>query len=1122
LASCRLIKNPRIYQVSTLRTSENYDLLIGKIDTFIRRYYLNKLLRGLIFLGAGLFSAYVVITLSEYFGNFNTSFRTFFFYFFIFLNLGLIGWLVIPPLMSWFKLGNTITHDQAAEIIGEHFSDVSDKLLNTLQLKKLADTNQQQRALIEASIDQKIENLKPVRFPSAINLRGNNKYLKWAVFPAAVICIIALAAPSILTESTKRLIRHNEYFAPVAPFKFVLLNRSLSVVQGEDLKLDLKLEGDKLPADIYIETANNTFKLDKDNTSKFHYQFSNLQKNASFRFTGNGFSSQPYEIKVNLKPSLLHFDAALNYPAYLHKQNETIANAGDLTVPAGTVIQWDIHTQNASSLTFSINNRRVMAKATGNDVFEYSEKALRNSSYMLSPASSAVSHGDSASYRINVIADELPSITVNEKSDSVSTKALYFDGKIQDDHGFSSLTFNYKIGTPGDKTEHTTAKTVKADLSKTQADFFYYWNMKDIGAKPGDQVTYYFEVADNDGVSGPKSVRSTERTINVPDQKQLNEDLDKGSQVVKEKMNDAIKMAGQIEKESQKLNQMLLDKNTLSFDEKKQIEDLLQKKHDLDNLVKDIQAENKKNLYNRQENQQQDQDLLEKQKQIEDLFNNVLDQKTRDLLQKLQDLMNEEQKDATRDQLSKMQMDNKSLKKELDRILQLYKKLEFDQKLDQQINQLNQLSDKQQKLSDQTKQPGADQKDLQQQQQKLQQDFQDVKRSLDQLQKQDEASEQKNNFENPKADEQKIDQQMEQSAESLQKNDRQNASKSQQQASQQMQQMASKMQQKNNEEESEQNSVDIQQLRELLKNLINSSFDQEKVMETLKNTAPTDPNYTILAQKQKDIKDNLKTAEDSLYSLSRRVPQIQSTVNQEIASINDHIDKSLDNLSDRRTPEAGRNQQYAMTSMNNLALMLSEALEQLQNSKNSGKSGKSKQPSLSQLQKMQQQLNQNMQKMRDQLQKQGNMSQSQRSMMSEQLARMAQEQQMIRESLQKINEQENKDGTGKLGNLDKISKEMEQSVNDIVNRRITDDLLKRQQQIQIRLLEAEKAERQQEQDQQRESNAGKDLPPGYIKALQDYQKLNEKQTEQIKTVSPALNLYYKQIIKSYFDQLNAH
>ncbi|HTI59951.1 DUF4175 family protein [Mucilaginibacter sp.] len=1108
-----------------MRTPENYELLIGKINTFIRKYYLNNLLRGLIFLGAGLFSAYVIITVSEYYGDFNTTFRTFLFYFFIMLNLGLIAWLIIPSLMAWLRLGKTITHDQAAEIIGKHFTDVSDRLLNTLQLKKLADNSPESQALIEASIDQKIETLKPVRFPSAVNIRENTKYLKWIIFPVATICVIALAAPSILTESTKKLIRHNEYFEPVAPFKFVLLNNSLSAIQGQDLKIDLKIDGDKLPADVYIETGSNTFKLDKENITRFHYQFSNLQKNTSFRFIGNGFQSKAYEVKVSLKPSLLHFDVAFTYPSYLHKKNETISNAGDLTVPAGTVVKWQLHTQNADGILFSINEKTMAANPGGADVFEHTERILKNSIYKLNPVSNAVARGDSATYRINAIPDELPAITVNEKNDSVSSKAIYFNGKIQDDHGFSSLTFNYRVGIPGNKSgEKMISKPVKADLDQSQSDFFYYWNLKEFGAKPGDHISYYFEVADNDGVKGPKKVRSPERTLNVPDQKQVNDQLDKGTQVVKEKMESAIKLAGQIEHDSQKLNQMLLNKNTLSFDEKKQIDDLLEKKKELDDLVKDIQAENKKNAYERKENQQQTKELEEKQKQIENLFNNVLDQKTRDLLQKLQELMNEEQKDGTRDQLSKMQMDNKSLRKELDRILELYKKLEFDQKLDQSVNQLNQLAEKQQKLADQAKQSDASQQELQQQQEKLKQDFQDVKKSLDDLQKQDEASGKKNEFENPKDDEQKIDQQMQQSSESLQKNDKQSASQHQQEASKQMQQLASKLQQKNEEQEDSQNNVDAQQLRELLKNLVNSSFDQEKVMETLKNTSPSDPNYSILAQKQKDIKDNLKTAEDSLYSLSKRVPQIQSTVNQEIAGINEHIDKALDNLSDRRTPEAGRNQQYAMTSMNNLALMLNEALEQLQNSmKNSkGGGGKSKQPSLSQLNKMQQQLNQNMQKMRDQLQKQGNMSQSQRSGMSQQLARMAREQQIIREALDKINQEENKDGTGRLGNLDKISKEMEQTENDIVNRRITDDLLKRQQQIQTRLLEAEKAERQQEQDQQRESNAGKDLPPGYIKALQDYQKLNEKQTEQVKTVSPALNLYYKQKIKSYFDQLNAH
>jgi hypothetical protein len=194
-------------------------------------------------LGAGLFSAYVVITLSEYFGNFNSFFRGVLFYGFILLNLGLIGWLVVPSLMAYLKLGKTLTHDEAAQIIGKHFNDVNDKLLNTLQLKKLSAEDERHRDLIEASIDQKIEHLRPVRFPSAINIKDNNKYLKWILTPVAVIIVIGLAAPSILTESTKKIIRHGEYFAPVAPFKFVVLNDNLSASTGRGFETRLKTNG---------------------------------------------------------------------------------------------------------------------------------------------------------------------------------------------------------------------------------------------------------------------------------------------------------------------------------------------------------------------------------------------------------------------------------------------------------------------------------------------------------------------------------------------------------------------------------------------------------------------------------------------------------------------------------------------------------------------------------------------------------------------------------------------------------------------------------------------------------------------------------------------------------------
>jgi len=49
--------------VLNMQASSNYIALIDKVNAFIRKYYLNNLLRGLIFLGAGIFSAYITIAL---------------------------------------------------------------------------------------------------------------------------------------------------------------------------------------------------------------------------------------------------------------------------------------------------------------------------------------------------------------------------------------------------------------------------------------------------------------------------------------------------------------------------------------------------------------------------------------------------------------------------------------------------------------------------------------------------------------------------------------------------------------------------------------------------------------------------------------------------------------------------------------------------------------------------------------------------------------------------------------------------------------------------------------------------------------------------------------------------
>jgi myosin heavy subunit len=835
---------------------------------------------------------------------------------------------------------------------------------------------------------------------------------------------------------------------------------------------------------------------------------------------------------VNPKPSLLHLNARLVYPLYLHKSAENINNAGDLTLPEGTVVQWELHTENASEVLFSLNQKKTLITAD-NEIFKHQEKLLKSGSYAVKPINRFVSSADSAAYRIAVIPDLPPIIAAEQKADSISSKAFYFNGKIQDDYGFSSLTFHYSVRNSSSPQKNKNySLPVKADLGQASATFFYFWSIKEASLNPGDELVYYFDVADNDGVNGGKHSRTPEQTLHIPTETEQNKQLDAGTQSVKNKMQSAIKLSAQVERDAQKLNRLLLDKKTLSFDEKKQVEDLLQKRRELEEMVKDMQKENEQNLYNRQETKQQNQDILEKQKQINELFKNVLDEKTKELLKSLEQLLQQNQKDETREDVSKMQMDNKSLQKELNRMLELYKQLEFDQKLNENINQLDKLAEKQQALAEKTTQKKLENNQLKQEQEGIKKDFKELDKSLKELEQKNEQLDHKNNFETPKAEQKEAEQQMDKSEESLDKNSKQKAAQAQQEAANQMQKMSSKMKQMQQEGEEKEAQVNAQQLRAILKNLITSSFNQEKVMQTLKQLTASDPDYVNQTQQQQNIKDNLKTVEDSLFALSKRVPQIETTVNKEITAINTNIDKAIAHLGERRTAEANRSQQFAMTSMNNLALMLNEVLDQLQNMMKNAKpgSGKKKQPSMQQLSQMQQELNKNMQKARQQMQQQGSNGKpsegkqgqqgQQKNGMSEQMAKMARQQEMIRRALQNINQQENKDGKGGLGNLGEISKQMEQTEIDLVNKKIETETLIRQQKIHTRLLEAEKAEQEREQDQKRESQAGKNTALGYQKALQSYQQLKNKQTEQLITIPPDVNLFYKSKIKTYFNEIN--
>ncbi|MBB5648549.1 hypothetical protein [Pedobacter cryoconitis] len=1098
----------------------NYSLLISKINEFRQQFYLNKLLHGLIYTLALLFALYLFLFVLVYYLHPAPLVKTILFFSYLLILLVSITIGIIKPALAYFRLSKTISLEESATLIGNHFEPVRDKLLNTLQLKALADLSPEHNQLILAGIDQKINELTPVPFSKAINLGDNKKLIKYFVVPLVLIIAIGIVAPAILKEGTNSFVKYDQEILPVAPFDFVLLNKALVVTQGDDLQLSLKIDGDQLPQEVYLKEGLNTFKLEKKTNSSFRYTLKNLQKTQQIRFSAGGFDSRPYTLTVKPRPAVLTMEAHLSYPSYLKKKNETVSNAGDLTLPEGTAVTWIVSTENTKQLLFALGNQ-LQELPVANNSAQFKAVLKKSQDYRVVPKNEFSVHQDSISHKIEVIADLSPAIEVKETADSLSRKALYFTGNIHDDHGFSALKFIYTLKENG-IAKKTVQTGIPVKANQLENSFFYFWNLKNIEIKPGQILEYYLEVADNDAVNGPKKSRTMVRTYEQPTASQLEKQTNAASSQLKQKMESAIKLAGQVEKESKKLGETLLDKKELTFEDKKDIGQLMEKQKKLEAVVKEIQEAKQKNTFNSTENDDLKKELAEKQKKIDDLFNNVLDPKTKELLEKLQSLVTQNNKDQTQQELSKMTMDNKSLKNELDRILELYKQLEFEQNLQNKIDRLADLAKAQKDLSKSTKDQKNSLDELQKKQEKQQQEFNDLKKEMKELDAKNQALERPNPFQPQEKTAQQIQQQQQQSLEKLTKNQRQKASEQQQKAGDQLQEMADQLKEEQQSATETENNLQVEELRLLLQHLLKTSFDQEKVMLSLKKMAFNDPAYVGNVQLQRGIKDNLKTISDSLSALSKRIPQIQSAVGEEMQQINFNLDKSLENLAERRTYEAVKNQQYTMTSINNLALMLNEALEQLEKNKRNSKSGgkgKGKQ-SMQQLQQMQQQLNKNMEQARQKLQKEGKQGSVPKGEMSESFAKMAQQQQMIREALQKLNTEQNKDGSGGLGNLNQVIKDMKTTESDLINKRLEDATIKRQQGVLTKLLDAEKASREQSEDEKRESKAGKDFPPSYPKLLEQFKKKQAAEQELLQKLPPSLNYYYKNKIADYFKLLN--
>ncbi|MBQ6083216.1 MAG: hypothetical protein IJK92_02520 [Bacteroidales bacterium] len=1080
--------------------------LISKIERFIRKFYLNRLIQGALIGLILMIALFLIINGIEYFSWLPQKGRLVLLLLFVLGTLFVAIFYFAIPVINLIRFRKKMSDEKAAVIIGKFFPEISDKLLNTLQLSNELSQNSDNQLLI-ATIEQRTENLKPINFSDAVNLKENYKYLKYFGIAFVILSIALIFIPDFSQKPAQRIINYSQEYVKPLPFEVQLSATEIEVSQGKDAEFHIHVTGERIPDAFYIKNTDvsgnvSTIRMmNRLNTNDFRFIFKNIYQNEEFFVEGGDYRSQMININVRPNPTMLYYEANLAFPKYIHRNNETINGKTRIIVPQGTDVEFVFHTRDVK--TIFIND----SISIDNSIYKFT--AIKSTKFTAS-LQNEWNSTDPIVFNVEVIPDTYPDIQVQNFHEDFA-KQTYYSGLIADDYGFTKLLYHFEVD---GKPNQSFVKNIPIDKRNIRSSFYYSIDIDTLTLYRGDEIKAYFEIFDNDGINGPKSKRSEIFYLSLPTTEQLDSIADSSENQILNNLNQRSDELQNLRKEIEDMLRDLMSKKELDWSDKEKMKELLEKQKEVQKEWEKIQEEQKELADFIKENELSSEELIKKQEEINKLFDEVIPDEMKKLMEEIEQLMNEMPRERMQEIMKDLKKNNESLQKMMDRNLSLLEQLKVEKDMNQLLDEMQKLADE---LMNNTDSISA--KDAENQLNKLEQNLDSIIEKNQGLNDPFDIDKDEQAFDEAQQD-------LEDAEESENGNDKEGAKDKKQKAGKKIKEMSENMNSMMLGGGMEQLAEDAHLVRILLENVVRSSHAEEALMKEIGVMKNDDPTVSQKISRQKEISENFVMVEDSLRKMAMRQTTIKNFVFNELQIINQQCESSMQDILELKFGSATQKQQNAMMSMNNLALMLAESLNEMdsqmdgQSSSSCSKPGKSKgnqgkPKSMKNMKDLQNQLGEQLKKMQQQMQQQQKDGTPMQNM-SEELARMAAQQELIREGMQQILDEMKKNGVLGDDGINQIIKDMEKLEEDIVNKRITNQTIKRNKDIMSRMLKAENAQQEREKEEKRKSDEYKGPAKKHEIDELRYEESIKRQQDFLRTNPIEYQPFYKEKINKYF------
>lgn len=1093
-----------------------HQVLLNKIDSFIKRFYLNKLIKGVLIGTIILIVTFLLFNGLEYFSWFSQRVRLGLFITITGIFAIIILFYFIIPLINLIRFRKKMSEHQAAQLIGKFFPEIKDKLLNTLQLSEKAVNNIDNELLI-ATIEQRTQNLKPINFNEAVNLKENYKYLKIFILAFATLTLLLIFAPSFSRQPVERIINYDIHYEKPLPYRVDLQEIEIEITQGEDFEYKIHVTGEKIPESFYVSNSVGTRKMTKISNNEFKYIFNNVYHSDDFQIIGGEYVSPQIKINVNPSPSLLFYETELSFPNYIKRNKESLSGKTRLLVPQGTDVKFIFHTQDVDALNITIDSICHQLQSDNND-FVYHFKALQTTKFSVNISNQWKVDENPIPFTVEVISDAYPEIQVQVFNEDFS-KQMYYSGLIADDYGFTKLLYHFEVE---NKPQQNFVTIINIDKKESRTSFYYSIDLDTLTMYPGDIVKSYFEIWDNDGINGPKSRRSEYFQISLPTRETLDSIVDASEENIISNLENKANELEELRNDIEEILKDLLSKKELDWTDKEKMKELLEKEKKIQEEWEKVQEEQKELKEFMEKNELTSEELLKKQEKINQLFDEVIPEEMKKMMEELEKMLNEMPRDKMQQMMQDLKKNNKELQEMMDRNLSLLEQLKVEKDLNELIDKMNDLSKKLENTNE-SNNDSLSAEDAKNQ-------FDKLSKELDSIMERNKGLQEPFNIFKDEQTQEEIMNDLDEAEKMENRGDNSGASQKKNNAGKKMKEMADQLSMDMSMSGMEQLGEDAHLIRILLENVVRSSHEEESLMTSISKMKKDDPSLSDKISRQKEIVDNFAMVEDSLRKMAMRQAEIKSFVFNELQQIDQQLTLAMKEMNESLISSAVSRQQRAMMSMNNLALMLSESLNNMNESmmessgscskpKNSKKPSKGKQ-SMKNMKDLQEQLGKQLEQMRKEMQQQQKDGKPLPQSMSEEFARMAAEQEMLRESMKQLLDEMKKNGMFGDDGLKEIIQDMEKLEEDLVNKRITNQTINRNKEILSRMLKAQNAQEEREKEEKRKSEEFKGT---YEKRKIDeieYQKNLKKQQEFLKMNSIEFQPFYKERINDYFFKKN--